>query len=147
MPHGKAIFTAPAEGDLRALRDYCVYQDASEVAERLLRLIQGCAQMLADNPAAGRPRAELGKECRSFVVDPYLLVYRPIQGGIVVLRVPHTAQDIDMLAKQGGFAETDDPRPFTRILLEMPPPTITTRAKMHRKTRLLGRLPAHECPR
>ncbi len=51
--------------------------------------------MLLQNPLAGRARAELGKDLRSFPVGNYIIFYLPLSDGIEVVRVLHGRQDID----------------------------------------------------
>lgn len=43
--------------------------------------------MLAEHPKAGVARDDLATGLRSFPVYPYILFYRPITGGIEVVRV------------------------------------------------------------
>jgi len=52
------------------------------------------AARLAIVPNIGRARPELGKDVRSFPVRKYLLFYRPITGGIELLRVIHGARNL-----------------------------------------------------
>ena len=42
----------------------------------------------------GPRRPELGTELRSFAVARYVIYYRPIEGGIEVIRVLHSARDV-----------------------------------------------------
>jgi toxin ParE1/3/4 len=51
-------------------------------------------EMLVLNPLAGRRRPDLGKDLRSFVVENFVIVYRPRSYGIEVVRVVHGRQDI-----------------------------------------------------
>jgi toxin ParE1/3/4 len=55
--------------------------------------------MLAGAPALGRRRPEFGRDLRSFVADPCVLFYRPLDGatGIELARVLHGARDLDAL--------------------------------------------------
>ena len=45
----------------------------------------------------GRRRDELLEELRSFPVDDYLIFYRPIEGGIEILRVISGYRDLSGL--------------------------------------------------
>ena len=60
---------------------------ADEITERLL--------ILAENPSAGRRRPELGPELRSFPYQRYILFYISALNGIKILRVLHSARDIE----------------------------------------------------
>jgi toxin ParE1/3/4 len=52
--------------------------------------------MLAGAPAIGRARPEIGSGVRSFVVNGYVLFYRPLAGaaGIELVRVLQGARDV-----------------------------------------------------
>jgi toxin ParE1/3/4 len=52
---------------------------------------------LSKDPAIGRPRNELAKDLRSFPVGRYVVFYLPSPHGIEIVRVLHSARDIDMI--------------------------------------------------
>jgi len=64
-------------------------------ANRQIDRIGEVFEMLVQNPLAGRARAELGKDLRSFPVGNYIIFYLPLSDGIEVVRVLHGRQDID----------------------------------------------------
>jgi toxin ParE1/3/4 len=45
----------------------------------------------------GRHREELAAELRSFLVDNFVIFYRPMDGGIEVVRILHGARDLPPL--------------------------------------------------
>lgn len=49
----------------------------------------------------GRPRPEFGKDCRSYPFGKYCSYFRPIEDGVEVIRVLHSARDLDQI----GFSE------------------------------------------
>lgn len=51
--------------------------------------------MLAGNPKAGRERLELKEGLRSFPEGNYLILYRSCAGKIAIVRVIHSARDLD----------------------------------------------------
>jgi len=53
--------------------------------------------MLAESPSAGRTREEFQPGLRSFPVGSFVVFYRPIEDGILVVRVLHGARDIPEL--------------------------------------------------
>ncbi|MGN6364817.1 type II toxin-antitoxin system RelE/ParE family toxin [Asticcacaulis taihuensis] len=55
------------------------------------------ALMLAEQPLMGRLRPELAPQIRSLPVKAYMLYYRPIEGGIELVRVLNSARDIDSI--------------------------------------------------
>ena len=87
---------------LQALRDL---QDIEEfisdynpvAANQLLARIDGQFQLLADNPFMGRERTELGEGLRSLRVENYVIIYRPADSGVAIVRVVNGARDISRL--------------------------------------------------
>ncbi len=53
--------------------------------------------MLGDNPTAGRERSELNEGLRSFPVGSHLIFYRIWAKKITIVRVLHSARDLDEL--------------------------------------------------
>jgi toxin ParE1/3/4 len=51
--------------------------------------------MLSQRRHAGPPRPELGENIRSFPVGNYILFYKPLEGGIELVRVLSRYRDID----------------------------------------------------
>jgi toxin ParE1/3/4 len=84
-------------------------------ARRFLAQAEATFQRLARMPGIGtryEPDEPLYAELRYFPVSRfrmYLVFYRPIPGGIEVLRVLHGARDIPgILAEDFGVEDTDD---------------------------------------
>lgn len=70
--------------------------DDSEVnADRFLALVENKLELLATQPHMGRLREELMASLRSFPVGRYLVFFLPHADGIEVVRVLHTARDIN----------------------------------------------------
>ena len=93
----QAIILPLAESDLIGIWEY-IAQDSSENAARFISHIhQICSETLAFNPQIGRSRGELSEELRSFVVDDHVIFYRPIDDGVMVVRVLHGRRDIEEL--------------------------------------------------
>jgi toxin ParE1/3/4 len=63
-------------------------------AERLLDDLDAATRLLATQPLIGKSRREFGAGIRSFPVRDYVLVYRPIPGGVELVRVVHGARDL-----------------------------------------------------
>jgi len=72
-------------------------------ADNLLDDIDSSCQLLAMQPQAGRLRPELAPELRSFPVGRYVVFYQPQDDGIEVVRVLHSARDIESISEDGGF--------------------------------------------
>ena len=64
-------------------------------AERLLDSLHAATQLLATQPLIGKARREFGAGIRSFPVRDFVLVYRPISGGVELVRVVHGARDLE----------------------------------------------------
>lgn len=90
--------TPRSERDAFDIWDY-VSLDSALGAERLLRRIDAIVQMLAERPAAGRARTELGHGIRSFPAESYMVYYRYSETTLTVVRILHAARDVtpDML--------------------------------------------------
>ena len=85
-----------ARRDLRDIEEFI--SDYNPVAaDQLLARIDDQFQLLADNPFMGRERAELGDNLRSLRVENYVIIYRPADSGIEVVRVINGARDINRL--------------------------------------------------
>lgn len=75
-------------------------KDSEDAAQRFLKSAQETFEVLACRPELGKLaeyRSSLLRGMRSFPVkdfSKYLIFYRPVQGGIEVVRVIHGARDI-----------------------------------------------------
>ena len=74
-----------------------VAEDSPDAADRLLERIDEKCRLYATQPKMGSPRPDLGREVRCFLVGNYVVIYRPIEDGIVVLLVIHGARDISAI--------------------------------------------------
>ena len=88
-----ALFTPKARRDILEIEDYIAVRSEPAADDFLDALDEKC-QLLTMNPAMGRIRLELGESTRSFPCGRYVIFYRPIDGGIEVLRVLHAARDL-----------------------------------------------------
>jgi toxin ParE1/3/4 len=73
---------------------YIAEQGSATAADNLLRTFDAKLQLLSDFPGIGAARPELRPRLRSFPVGNYLLFYRPIRGGIELVRVVHGARNL-----------------------------------------------------
>ena len=85
--------TPTSRKDYRAIWDY-ISQDNEDAADGMLRALDSTVRLLSDHPHAGRRRSELRPRLRSFPVGAYLVFYRPIRGGIELVRVIHGAREL-----------------------------------------------------
>ena len=92
-----AVFrTSQAHADLVEIAFHIAEQNPM-AAERWLDHIDAKCQALARMPEIGRKRFDLSPNLRSLAVKNYVIFYRPIRGGIQVIRVLHGARDIPSL--------------------------------------------------
>lgn len=71
-----------------------------DAAERWLSELDREIKLLAIYPGAGRLREELGLGLRSYPLGRYLIFYRPIPGGIEIVRVLHGARNLRRIFKR-----------------------------------------------
>jgi toxin ParE1/3/4 len=86
-----------AEKDLENIWLY-IAQDSLDAADQWLDQLEKKARLLAGQPYIGRSRPELMADVRSFPVRAYILYYRPVEGGIELIRAVHGARDVADLA-------------------------------------------------
>ncbi len=120
---GLVVKRPRAVQDLDEAAAYIQAQSGPQRAIRFLRAADSTFAQLAGMPGIGtryEPHVPLYGGLRFFPVTrhrKYLVFYRPIAGGIEVLRVLHGARDIDSIlveefgndADAGDEGETDDP--------------------------------------
>lgn len=82
-----------AQVDLAGIWEY-IAEDNIDAADRFVRRIDEVYHRLAEHPKIGRRREELVSDLRSFPVGDYVIFYKPQEGGIIVVRILHSAQDI-----------------------------------------------------
>jgi len=85
-----------ARTDLAAIWDF-IGGDSPGRADAFLRQLDATLRVLGANPLMGRKRDELLPGVRSFAVGSCVIFYRPVSGGIDVIRVLHGARDLRSL--------------------------------------------------
>ena len=93
--------TPASREDYRAIWDYIAGHNA-DAADGVLRDLDAALQVVSDFPRAGRRREELRPRLRSFPVGSYVIFYRPVRGGIELIRVLHGARDVRREFKRRG---------------------------------------------
>jgi len=81
-----------AEADLDGIDDYLFERD-TDVAARFASEFHRLFQLLAERPYLGRP-SDYAVGLRRFALRPFIIFYRPVTGGIEVVRVLHGARDL-----------------------------------------------------
>jgi toxin ParE1/3/4 len=92
----QVIRTDQAEQDLI---DALVYigRHSPAAAHRFAAAVDRVCQLLAQFPQMGTACERLGRGLRQFPVDSYVIFYRPIDGGIEVVRVVHGSRNMRSL--------------------------------------------------
>jgi toxin ParE1/3/4 len=86
----RATFTGKALQELR----WIVAESGAERADRVVDRIVATADLLAERPLSGRERRDISRGLRSFAVPPFVIFYRPLTGGVRVMRVVHGHRDL-----------------------------------------------------
>ena len=86
--------------DYGEIWDYLAEHAGPTVADALLRRFDQKLQLLSEFPGTGRGRPELRPGMRSFPVGQYVLYFRPIPGGIALVRVLHGRRDHRRIFRQ-----------------------------------------------
>jgi len=96
----KLRFTDQAERDLVEIGHF-IARDNPANAARFIDALQERCRLLASHPHLGRAREELGPELRSLSHGRYVIFYRAIEDGVVIIRFLHGARDLRR-ALRGG---------------------------------------------
>lgn len=84
--------TSAAEADLVRLWLH-IANHKPDAADRHIRRIEKACEGIADFPARGRARPDLGEGVRRLVVGDYVVFYELVNDIVVVLRVFHGRED------------------------------------------------------
>ncbi len=77
-----------------------VARDSPDAADRLLERIDEKCRLYATQPEMGSPRPDLGRQVRCFPVGNYVVIYRALEDGILILLVIHGARDIPTVFRE-----------------------------------------------
>lgn len=83
-----------ARDDITDIWDY-IADDSELQADAFVDRLDAKFQLLARQPELGRVREELSPGLRSFPLGRYVIFYESISDGIAVVRVLHSARDLD----------------------------------------------------
>ena len=82
-----------ANNDLLEIWLY-IAEDNFDAADKWIDTLNKKCKQIAANPLIGRFRKELAPDIRSFPVGNYILFYKAIDDGILLIRVLHGNRDI-----------------------------------------------------
>ena len=83
-----------AAADILDIWDH-IAEDSLDQADRWVDKLDEKFGILATQPLMGRAREELAADLRSFPFGRYVIFYMPVQDGIDVVRVLHSARDVE----------------------------------------------------
>ncbi len=83
-----------AAADILDIWDH-IAEDSIEQADRWVDKLDEKFGLIATQPLMGRARDEIAGDLRSFPFGRYVIFYAGIEDGIDVVRVVHSARDID----------------------------------------------------
>jgi toxin ParE1/3/4 len=88
-----------AKRDLEQIADYIGERNPSAAVRQLEKLLR-TLETLASEPLMGELRRDLPGMPRAFSSGNYVILYKPAQRGIHVIRVAHAARDLPSLLRQ-----------------------------------------------
>ncbi len=74
-------------------------------ADRLIQRFGDTFERLSERPLSGRPRADIRPNLRSVPIDRYVIFYPPMENGVEIVRVLHSARDVAPLFEGAQRAE------------------------------------------
>ena len=83
-----------AAADILDIWDH-IAEDSLDQADRWVDKLDEKFKLIAAQPLMGRTRHELAADLRSFPFGRYVIFYAPVDGGIDVVRLLHSARDVD----------------------------------------------------
>jgi toxin ParE1/3/4 len=89
-----------AREDLDTIWRYTAENWGLDQALRLNQQFQRRFQSLAEQPMSGRPRPDLAPRIRSVPVQSFLIIYRPIDDGVEIVRIAHGSRRLEDLLRQ-----------------------------------------------
>jgi toxin ParE1/3/4 len=97
----EAVWSPEALRDAEDIAFYIGVQERRPVtAEKIVRGLNDLCNLIATQPAMGEARPELGVACRVFPYKKrWIVLYRPANEGIRVLRVVDATRDFNQLFK------------------------------------------------
>ncbi len=92
----KLVIAPSARQDLSDIFDF-ISRDKPIAAANWVETLEEKCELIATTPEFGEKRPEFGSEIRSSVFGRYVIFYRPINGGIEVVRVISGYRDVRIL--------------------------------------------------
>jgi plasmid stabilization system protein ParE len=95
---GRFSLTPAAKEDLAEIARFITEKGSRESAVRVGAELRKSMRRLADTPGVGHLRSDLADESlRFWLVYSYLIVYRPDAKPLQIMRILHSARDVEAL--------------------------------------------------
>lgn len=91
------VLSRRADRDLDKVWDD-IAEDSPRRADRFVRGLHAKFRKLAQQPGTGGSAERSPDDLRELTVKPYVVFYRPIDGGVEVVRIIHGSRDIDAMS-------------------------------------------------
>lgn len=95
----KVLYSPAAIDDLDRIWLFLALEADVETAERFLKKIEQACEKIVRVPLGFRLRPEIAHDLRSFPYGSYMIFYFPENYGINVVRIIHSARDIDTILR------------------------------------------------
>ncbi len=92
----RCIFAPSAKLDFKEIASY-ITRFNPPAARRLREKIKQQCKLLADFPNMGQSWDNFERSLRSFPVEDYWIFYRPIDGGVEIVRVVSGYRDLEVI--------------------------------------------------
>jgi toxin ParE1/3/4 len=89
--------TELADQDIFEISVYIAQNRGAEAAQNFIDKLNNKFILLLESPKLGRNRSDLSPELRSLPYGNYIIFYRLISDGILVVRILHGARDINSI--------------------------------------------------
>ncbi len=89
----RALFSPLASQDLEEIGDYIAQDNPSRALTFIQELREQCKK-ICNAPLGYRARPELGDGIRSCPFGNYMILYRPEESDVLIIRVLHGAMDL-----------------------------------------------------
>lgn len=92
----RIVFTVQAEEDLEEIGDYIAADNPARAVSFVGEIREHCAK-IALSPLAYAARPELGEGIRACSHKRYLIVFKPSEEEVLIVRILHGARDLPAL--------------------------------------------------
>jgi toxin ParE1/3/4 len=90
----RLVVSRAARADLKGIGAYTAEKWGEAQKARYLSAIRERFGALRNNPALGRPRADISEAYRSLPVGRHMIFYRIAKDALVIVRVLHQSMDV-----------------------------------------------------